>query len=408
MLNLEDGLASTYHKVRMPQDMTATDVAALNCCVTVRLPPTAAGMAMRTLFDAQLAVSIMQPPTSTALQGRQATHRTDELHLLSSASSRSSPPRAPSPPGITELLCFACSPRGGELPECGSEAVEVAMATSWADAIRISYGGDAERLRAYLTAQRTRRFYSPAMPTPELEARKMSGCRAASTCRWGSRSRAGCWRSSTRRDDWELPALIRCAVALLSRLPQRLQLGGSGRAVHAAGVPTVVCWRTKVLDAAARIFARIFFQQLAAEASAQSAFDEATRAVKLCTRLAARGGPRPCTSSSIQTTHPEAVERRPAASSPWECLSYSLPACQQTMTIARPRRSRRHVKPKQSSRPLAPWRLKNPSPLLAQVACRQIHLQPPSRAQVRHRPLLMRPRLLGRRCPLTIPFPQLR
>ena len=44
------------------------------------------------------------------------------------------------------------------LPDAGSEATEVAMATSWGDAVSISFGGDAEQLRSRLVMERPRRF----------------------------------------------------------------------------------------------------------------------------------------------------------------------------------------------------------------------------------------------------------
>ena len=57
-----------------------------------------------------------------------------------------------------------------------------------------------------------------------------------------------------------------------------------GEAVRRAGVPVVVCWESKVLDIAARLFSRAFFEMLAGGASARHAFDDARRAVLLCTR----------------------------------------------------------------------------------------------------------------------------
>ena len=66
----------------------------------------------------------------------------------------------------TELLIFACSPQVSPLPQAGAEAVEAAIATSWADRVRISYGGDAARLRA---ATRERR--GPSVASSSLAAR---------------------------------------------------------------------------------------------------------------------------------------------------------------------------------------------------------------------------------------------
>ena len=52
-----------------------------------------------------------------------------------------------------------------------------------------------------------------------------------------------------------------------------------GRALVAAGIPTVVCWSTRVHDQASRIFGRTFFQAVAESASYADAFDKAKLAV---------------------------------------------------------------------------------------------------------------------------------
>ena len=60
---------------------------------------------------------------------------------------------------VTELLIFACSPRGSELNDAGAEAADVAIRTYWGDGVHIFWGGDVERLRAYLAEHpRTKRF----------------------------------------------------------------------------------------------------------------------------------------------------------------------------------------------------------------------------------------------------------
>ena len=57
-----------------------------------------------------------------------------------------------------------------------------------------------------------------------------------------------------------------------------------GQRVRAAGVPHVVCWRTKAHNAAARTLARAFFESLAAGRGHAQAFDDAKSAVLLVTR----------------------------------------------------------------------------------------------------------------------------
>ena len=54
--------------------------------------------------------------------------------------------------------------------------------------------------------------------------------------------------------------------------------------VRDAGVPYVVCWRTKVHNSAARLLASSFFRSLGAGRSPQQAFDDARSALRLVTR----------------------------------------------------------------------------------------------------------------------------
>ena len=57
-----------------------------------------------------------------------------------------------------------------------------------------------------------------------------------------------------------------------------------GERVRNAGVPYVVCWRTKAHNAAARTLARTFFASLAAGRGHAQAFEDAKSAVLLITR----------------------------------------------------------------------------------------------------------------------------
>ena len=63
-----------------------------------------------------------------------------------------------------------------------------------------------------------------------------------------------------------------------------------GQAVRDAGVPTVVCWRTRVCDPAARVFVRAFFTALEYGRSVSDAFDDARTAVMCVTRLGSLAG----------------------------------------------------------------------------------------------------------------------
>lgn len=57
-----------------------------------------------------------------------------------------------------------------------------------------------------------------------------------------------------------------------------------GRAIRDAGVPCVVCWRTKAHNAAARLLAQSFFGSLARGRPYAQAFEDARSAVRLATR----------------------------------------------------------------------------------------------------------------------------
>ena len=214
----------------------------------------------------------------------------------------------PSPSALTELLIFACSPTRSELPACGSEAVEVAMAASWAAGTHISYGGDVESLRAYLAAHRTKRFLFSGHTDLELPAASPPSATVGGPVPNGSLAGSPIIVGASPLSRRELclaftkpggaveaiePAL--CAEILGSHAVgnggslELVMLNGCrsavlGEAVRAAGVATVVCWSTRVLDAGARVFARVFFQRVAAGSRPQDAFEEAKRAVRCCTK----------------------------------------------------------------------------------------------------------------------------
>ena len=57
-----------------------------------------------------------------------------------------------------------------------------------------------------------------------------------------------------------------------------------GNALHQAGVPVVVCWRTRLEDMAGRIFGTAFYDHCAQGCSEREAFDRAAHKVRLVTR----------------------------------------------------------------------------------------------------------------------------
>jgi hypothetical protein len=205
---------------------------------------------------------------------------------------------------MTELLIFACSPRVAELPECGSEAVEVAMATSWADCVSIFYGGDAAKLHSFLASRTTRRFLfsghadvkfatPPSSAASAPAATDASGATADSVQNPNPAKPKGLNLSlGFTKPGGQLEAVDPTTLAQLLGSHSAVNGGGLelvvlngcrsealGRACHTAGVPYVVCWCTKLLDAAARLFARTLFQQLASGVAIHAAFEEAKRIV---------------------------------------------------------------------------------------------------------------------------------
>jgi len=151
------------------------------------------------------------------------------------------------------------------------------MSTCWGDAVCIKYGGDAERLRASLVAEQPRRFLFTGHTDVDLGDGEL---------RLGF-TKPGGWLEAV---DTELVAQVLGAHCVGGGGCLELAfLNGCrseplGEAVRRAGVPTVVCWQGRVVDAAARIFARAFFQAVAAGMEYGRAYDEARRAVQLATR----------------------------------------------------------------------------------------------------------------------------
>lgn len=176
-----------------------------------------------------------------------------------------------------ELLIFACSPRVAPLPEAGSEATDVAMATSWGDAVHISFGGDAERLRHTLITARPRRF----LFTGHSDVIFNGGEKTLGFTKPGG---------TLELVETELVAQILASHGVNSGgLLELAFINGCrsealGRMLATSGVPCVVCWRGRVCDGAARVFARAFFQAVAGCMSYERAFVEAKRAVLLVTR----------------------------------------------------------------------------------------------------------------------------
>ena len=170
-----------------------------------------------------------------------------------------------------QLLVFACSPHVSPLPEAGSEAVSVLLATSWGheQACSIHWGGTSVQLQEALTARKTRRFlFSGHADATHKDANSVATKTLGFTKPGGDLEIAD-------------PAVL---AETLGRFKQSLELVflngceslSLGRHVCDQGIPTVVCWSTKTEDGAARLFASEFFALLARGGkTAREAFDGA-------------------------------------------------------------------------------------------------------------------------------------
>eukprot|EP00965_Chrysotila_dentata_P246453 6207173-Pleurochrysis_carterae.AAC.1 len=91
-----------------------------------------------------------------------------------------------------------------------------------------------------------------------------------------------------------------------------------GRAVYEAGVPTVLCWASRVEDRAARLFAKAFFEMAAAAHDYRTCFEGAKAAVQLVTRPGESGG--------VCGSVPRYELRVPGTASAWRCTPTPIAA----------------------------------------------------------------------------------
>ncbi|KAL3901095.1 MAG: hypothetical protein SGPRY_012337 [Prymnesium sp.] len=276
ILTLDDGIASTHHRVLVPGGCSAR---VFGCHIVIRRvdkDPTDA-----TLFDS-------------------SSHKIGHL-VPDNTTDDQRPGREVQLP--TELLIFACSPTSArvdspniaQLPNCGFEAVEVAMATQWASRVRISYGGEAESLRQQLEAYRPRRFLFSGhanVPWEGNEQRAMME-REAKKGKKEKQLTLGLTKPGGKLEVVAPAEISELLGAHSARRGGGLDLvflngcdfGALGRALLEAGIATVVCWETEVMDFTARIFANVFFQKLAEQQSPIQSFEAAKHAILRCTRL---------------------------------------------------------------------------------------------------------------------------
>ena len=173
-----------------------------------------------------------------------------------------------------ELLIFACSPSVGPLSGLDDEAAQLSTVSSGAAIVR---GGTADDLRTQLAAWPTRAFYflghadvnlNSGMPTLGFTA--SDGALAPADNALIAEILGAC--SKTHGGHLELVVLNGCKSESL------------GRAIFAAGVPTVICWSTLLENQAGPVFSLALSKALADGHSASVAFEEAKRAVRLVRR----------------------------------------------------------------------------------------------------------------------------
>jgi len=173
-------------------------------------------------------------------------------------------------------LFFVCSPTVSPLPNAAPEAYEVAGLCT--GTTKVQLGGTADALRTLL-AKPPRRFL-------------FSGHADAQSPSPGTLNKTLGFTQPSGNLEIVQPEQIRMMLALAGPRHggclELVFLNGCcsealGLAVHAAGVPTVVCWRTKVCDPAARVFARAFFKGLEDGRSVVDAFEDAKNAVMCVT-----------------------------------------------------------------------------------------------------------------------------
>ena len=180
-----------------------------------------------------------------------------------------------------ELLIFGCSPTVSELPEVGGEVNDVASTFQGGSAVLPLWGGTMRGLAEVLSKQRTKRFHF----TGHANADDPSAPRGTIAGRTLGFTLPGGRLSTVPADQ---------LAALLGKHAPSGGVGGElslvfingceseplGHQIITEGVQTVVCWRTKSADEAARLFAVRFFQVIAQGGTDLEAFNAAVDEVR--------------------------------------------------------------------------------------------------------------------------------
>ena len=189
-----------------------------------------------------------------------------------------------------ELLIFACSPNASPLDQASKEALFISAKLNglndsaqtdrpWSGHVHVyseggSFGGTPQALSQVLLQHRPRRFHFIGHGDAQLGQQQVLGFTSPTGGLQlvGHAAIAGMFMPVAGPDALRLVSLDACCTEQL------------GMAIHQAGVPVVVCWRTELEDTAGRIFGHAFYDACAQGCTERDAFDRAAQALRLITR----------------------------------------------------------------------------------------------------------------------------
>ena len=226
-----------------------------------------------------------------ALKDAQPSRVTEESDGDAGAASSSTEQSLTKRPRVAQeprgLLIFVCSPQVGPLPEAANEAVGIVGlvqdSSSWDVRIYTEVSGGLRRmggtplaLSHYLSTHHVTYFHFIGHTDAMLSGQSTLGFTGPD---------GGLILCSPQ----DIVELIKPYAEPGPRQVQLIFINGCdseplGELLRKAGVPVVVCWRTKVLDYAGSIFASNFWQAFARGESPRGAFEYAAQKLKLITR----------------------------------------------------------------------------------------------------------------------------
>jgi len=195
--------------------------------------------------------------------------RQESIHPPDTATSR-----AHDTSSVRNLVVFVCNPNVSKLPHADDEAANVSVHFPAA----IYRGATAEDLRRVLIEKELRRF----LFIGHADAQVAAGRRTL-----GFTSQAG--KLVVVRND-DLASMLGSSSTAKGGHLELVFLNGCcsadlGKSISDAGVPNVVCWKTRANDEAARIFSTAFFHALdRTNSNYRRAFEEGKRSVMYATK----------------------------------------------------------------------------------------------------------------------------